>query len=166
VPQALHAKPFSVRGMVGPQGERWVPVHGILPPSRAMDCLAALQDCVAQRAAALDAAGVAVNWIMSSSSPQVTIEPMMYWRDALDPLHFEALGAKYRARFDGVPVNEAARSLVAETRGALRSIFAAHGAAHAQLGRYYAPLPSDGLAALLKRALDPAGRMNPGVLGL
>ncbi|WP_431282839.1 FAD-binding oxidoreductase [Humitalea sp. 24SJ18S-53] len=166
VPQALHARPYSVRGMVGPEGERWVPVHGILAPSRAMGCLDALQARIAQSEAALRDAEVSVNWIMSSVGPQVTIEPMMYWRDQLDPIHFQALSERHRARFGDIPPNPAARAAVTALRAGLRNVFHAHGAVHAQLGRFYAPLPAYGLAARIKHMLDPAGRMNPGVLGL
>jgi FAD/FMN-containing dehydrogenase len=37
VPIALHARPFSIRGMLGIGGERWLPIHGIFPFSRAAE---------------------------------------------------------------------------------------------------------------------------------
>ena len=37
---------------VGPDGERWVPIHGVLPLSRARECMAALQAHLESSAAA------------------------------------------------------------------------------------------------------------------
>lgn len=165
VPQALQARPFSIRGLVGPEGERWVPVHGILPLSAAVACLDALGAALAARAEAFAAARIRVGWIMSATGPHVTIEPMFYWPDALDPLHLATLSERNRARFAGRPRNEEARRAVEEARATLAAIFAAHGAVHAQLGRFY-PAPEGPLPARIKAALDPSGLMNPGVLGL
>jgi D-lactate dehydrogenase (cytochrome) len=171
VPKTLRAKPYSVRGMVGPQGERWVPVHGILPLSRARACMAALRAHLATQAAALSSTGVEVQWLVSSLGAYVTIEPMFYWRDALDALHLAHLSERNRARFGGVAENPAARSLVRRLRAELRDILDAHDAVHAQIGRFYrlTELMDPGSRDLLtrvKRALDPDARMNPGALGL
>src|SRR5262249_17480382 len=48
-PRALKAKAYSIRGFVGPSGERWVPVHGIFSLSDARPAMAALQDSVASQ---------------------------------------------------------------------------------------------------------------------
>jgi D-lactate dehydrogenase (cytochrome) len=171
VPKTLRAKPYSVRGVVGPQGERWVPVHGILPLSRARTCMAALRAHLAAQAQPLSSTGVAVQWLVSSVGAYVTIEPMFYWRDALDAIHMAHLSERNRARFGGVAENPAARSLVRRLRAELRDILDAHDAVHAQIGRFYrlAELMDPGSRDLLgrvKRALDPEARMNPGALGL
>jgi len=171
VPKTLRAKPYSVRGMVGPQGERWVPVHGILPFSRARACMAALRAHLAAQAAELSSTGVSVQWLVSSVGAYVTIEPMFYWRDALDAIHMAHLSERNRARFGGVAENPAARGLVRRLRAELRDILDAHDAVHAQIGRFYRLTElmdpgSHDLLARVKRALDPAARMNPGALGL
>lgn len=171
VPKTLRAKPYSVRGMVGPQGERWVPVHGILPLSRARACMAALRAHLAARAQELSSTGVSVQWLISSIGAYLTIEPMFYWRDALDALHMAHLSERNRARFGGVAENPAARTLVRRLRAELRDILDAHDAVHAQIGRFYrlGELMDPGsrdLLARVKRALDPEARMNPGALGL
>jgi D-lactate dehydrogenase (cytochrome) len=171
VPKTLRAKPYSIRGMVGPQGERWVPVHGILPLSRARACMAALRAHLAAQAAELVSAGVSAQWLVSSVGAYVLIEPMFYWRDALDALHMARLSERNRARFGGVAENPAARSLVRRLRAELREILEAHDAVHSQIGRFYrlTELMDPGsrdLLARVKRALDPEARMNPGALGL
>ena len=171
VPKTLRAKPYSIRGIVGPEGERWVPVHGILPLSRARACMAALRAHLAGQAQALEAAGVTVQWLVSSVGAYLTIEPMFYWRDALDALHLAQLSERNRARFAGVPENPAARTLVTRLRAELRDLFDLHGAVHVQTGRFYrlaeaVDAGSHALLSRIKQALDPDGRMNPGSLGL
>jgi FAD/FMN-containing dehydrogenase len=171
VPKALRARPYSIRGFVGPDGERWVPVHGMLPLAAAPDCLRALRDRLASMMTVLDDAGVSVSHILSSLGAYVTIEPMFYWRDALDPLHLRHLSEKNRARFGAFAPNPKAREVVRQARATLSAVMDAHGAIHAQVGRYYALTPrmEPGAAALLNRVkalLDPEGRMNPGALGL
>jgi FAD/FMN-containing dehydrogenase len=169
VPKTLRAKPYSIRGLVGPDGERWVPVHGVLPLSRARECMAALQAHVGS--SPLGEAGVKAQWLCSSAGAYVTIEPMFYWRDALDPIQLAHLSERNRARFGGAAENLPARDLVRRLRAELREVFERHGAVHAQVGRFYrlTELMDPGSRELLsrvKRALDPEGRMNPGSLKL
>lgn len=171
IPKTLRAKPYSIRGMVGPDGERWVPVHGILPLSRASDCMAALLSRIEQEGSALDAAGISVSWMISSSGAYITIEPMFYWLDSLDPLHLAHLSERNRERFGAGVRNPAARELVRRLRGELGELMREFDAQHAQLGRFYPYLPllepgAQSLVARIKEAIDPRHRMNPGVLGL
>jgi len=109
-----------------------------------------------------------VSWLLSSSGPYVTIEPMLYWRDRLDPIHMRYLSPRNRERFKGFAANPAARQFVRTMRERLRDVMDAHGAVHSQLGRFYrAGNPdTDALLARLKAALDPDHRINPGVLGI
>jgi D-lactate dehydrogenase (cytochrome) len=171
VPKTLRAKPYSIRGLVGPDGERWVPVHGVLPLSKARECMSSLRGHLDARGEDLRRAGVTVQWLVSSAGPYVTIEPMFYWRDALDPIQLAHLSERNRTRFSNFPANAPARDLVRQLRAELRDVFSRHGAVHAQIGRFY-PLAemmdagSRELVARMKRALDPGGRMNPGSLGL
>lgn len=165
VPLALDAKPFSVRGMVGPQGERWVPVHGYLPLSAAAACLVDIEALFRTRDAEIARHRVRINWLVSSSGAAITLEPMFYWHDALDPLHLTYLSTRNRTRFGGSPPDPAARAFVRNLRVAVRDLMDRHGSAHNQIGRFYAP-PRGELLAQIKAAVDPERRMNPGVLGL
>ena len=168
VPQALDARPFSVRGMVGPEGERWVPVHGYLALSKTAACFAAVERHIDAHAAEYAAHGIRVNHLLTAHGARITMEPMFYWRDALDPLHLAHLSERNRARFGGFAPDPAARAFVGRQRLALRDLMDGFGAAHGQLGRFYVP-PASGAEVVLARvkaALDPTGMMNPGVLGL
>jgi len=165
VPQALDARPFSVRGMVGQQGERWVPVHGHLSLSAAPVCLQAIEALFADHDAAIRRHDIRINWLLGSTGASITMEPMFYWRDALDPLHMKYLSERNRARFGNAAPNPEARAFVRELRIAVRDVMDRHGATHHQIGRFYVP-PSGDMLARIKSLLDPGRRMNPGVLGL
>lgn len=171
VPTALRARPYSIRGFVGVEGERWIPVHGMLAPSRAQAALADLEALFSRHRAAMQAVGIRQSYLMSAAGPYLTIEPMFFWPDELDPIHLKHLSARNRERFAGRPRNDSARALVGTLRAEARECFERHDAAHAQAGRFYrhAERLDAGSAALLTRlrdALDPDRRMNPGVLGL
>ena len=171
IPKTMRAKPYSVRGLVGPDGERWVPIHGILPLTRAAACMNALLVKLDAESAALAAAGISHSWMISSSGAYITIEPMFYWKDRLDAIQLAYLSERNRVRFGGAADNLPARALVRRLRDELRDIMRAHAAEHAQLGRFYPYLPllepgAQALATRIKDALDPGRRMNPGVLGL
>ena len=171
IPKAMRAKPYSIRGLVGPEGERWVPVHAILPLTRAQACM---RDLVAQLQSHEDqfqAAGVFYSWIISTLGPYITIEPMFYWKDQLDAVHMAHLSPRNQDRFSSFEVNEKARALVAQVREQLRQTMGEHDAVHAQMGRFYPYLPgltpgTQSLVRHIKTALDPRGALNPGVLGL
>lgn len=171
LPKTLHAKPYSVRGMVGRAGERWVPIHGILPVDRATRTIAGIEAYLEANRAAREEAGITTGFFFSSSGPYVSMEPMFYWPDELGPIHMRYLSARNRERFGGRPSNAKARAVVDAQRAAIRAIFRGAGAHHAQLARYYGYLDAvdpaaAALAARLKQALDPHRTINPGVLGL
>jgi FAD/FMN-containing dehydrogenase len=168
-PRALHAKPYSVRGFVGPEGERWVPVHGIFSLSRASSAMNDLQEFIASRAVPMHEHGVTASWLLSSAGPYVLIEPMLYWRDQLDPLHMRYLSPRNQKRFGNFKPNLAARSFVGRIREGLRDVMDRHEASHSQIGRFYrleASEQRDSLLWRLKMAVDPKNQINPGVLGL
>jgi FAD/FMN-containing dehydrogenase len=171
IPRAARARPFSVRGALGPDAERWVPVHGVVPLSQAVPTMAALLDHVAGLRDRLREAGVFMAWLTTSRHGAVLFEPMLFWPDALTPVHHRYMDASLVARAADRRAPEATRALVAELRRGLCDILDRHGATHLQLGRYYdyAGVLEPGalrLVTALKAALDPQRRINPGQLGL
>ena len=119
----------------------------------------------------MERTGVVANWLIASGGPFVTIEPMFYWPDSLPPQTLAHLSTSHRTRFGGAAANPDAVALVRRLRLRLRDILDAHGAVHAQIGRFYRyadaldPGGAD-LARRVKAALDPERRLNPGALGL
>jgi len=169
VPTAMRARPYSIRGIVGIDGERWVPVHGIFPLSRAAQVVERIEALMAAHAGRLQAHGIEVSYIAMTAGAAWLLEPMFYWRDELGPLHERVLGEKF-AKFRGAAADPAARAVVGELRAEVSALFDALGGVHAQLGKYYAfraRLQPDTWSALtgLKEALDPRRTLNPGNLG-
>jgi len=173
IPKIMRANPFPpVNSMVGPDGERWVPVHGFLPHSRLVEGWDRIQVLFADHAAEMEALNVTAGALSAAVNRSTClIEPVFYWPDNLEELHLQSLEPAHLARLTRFPANEEARALVARLRGRLVDLFADLEATHLQVGRTYAlsrtsdPRAWEILRAL-KRDVDPDNRMNPGALGL
>ncbi|CAH1657409.1 FAD-binding oxidoreductase [Hyphomicrobiales bacterium] len=171
IAKAARARPFNLRGFLGPAGERWVPVHGLMSLSSARQAMADMEAYAAGINADLLRHGIRLNWLLSSQGAYVLIEPMMYWPDAVGPVHDNYLPIDSRPGQKQFPANPAARELVTRTRTALRDIMDRNGAIHLQSGRYYnlaeaMDAQSRGLLERVKTMLDPSHCLNPRVLGL
>ncbi len=173
IPKILRANPFPpVNSMVGPNGERWVPVHGFLPHSKLIAGWEAVQALYADNAAEMNALGVQAGAMLAAVSPQTClIEPVFFWPDALNPLHRHAVEAGHLAKLKGFPANAASTALVDRLRAGVIDAFQALGAVHLQIARAY-PLAANhspeawAMLTALKQQVDPQGLMNPGSLGL
>jgi FAD/FMN-containing dehydrogenase len=172
IPKVMRANPFmELNSMLGPGGERWVPVHCVVPLSRGAAMFAACEAVFARHATELERLGIDHGCLSCTVGGNgVLVEPCIYWPDARQSFHETVLDPTYLAQLPVFAENLPARQLVAQLRGELADLFAASGAASFQIGklyRYRASLDAGTLAMLdaLKRQLDPRGLMNPGVLG-
>jgi len=173
IPKVLRANPFPpVNSMLGPSGERWVPVHGIVGHARALETIEAIIALFEANAEAMDALAVGAGYMfVAAGSTGFLIEPVFYWPDAREALHERSIEPAHLAKLTRFPANPPARALVEILRAEIIAIFGRMGAMHFQIGRTY-PLKdrSDpaawALLKAMKAAADPDGRMNPGVLGL
>ncbi|CAN5902475.1 hypothetical protein BH11PSE13_BH11PSE13_38310 [soil metagenome] len=173
IPTVMRAAPFErMFHVLGPKGERWVPVHGLLPHSRVPAFRAALLGLLALHKAHMDLHGVWIGGLFECVGPGAfMIELGLYWPDAPNDYHLTTLD---NAALAALPVHASDPALgawIGELRGLLIALFRAHGAAHFQLGKVYpyaSALDDAGrsVAHGIKRALDPQGFMNPNVLGL
>lgn len=173
IPKVMRANPFGpVNSMLGPRGERWVPVHGIVRHSDAAGMVAAIGELYAENATAMTAHGIGAGYMFAiAGTTGVLIEPVFFWPDAIEALHRASVEPAHLARLPGFAANPAARAVVEGLRERLIELFDAAGAIHLQIGRTYPLLPrhDPAAAALLrgiKAQLDPHGLMNPGSLGL
>lgn len=173
VPRVLRANPFGpVNNIIGPDGERWVPVHGVFPHSRAPVAMKAIRELFAENEATLQEHEIGIGHLLATVSTNCTvIEPVFFWPDALEQVHRRSVEPGLLRRIREFPENLPARAAVTELRKALIQLFTQLGAAHLQLGKSYQY--EDGLRPAnwrliktLKQELDPKRRLNPGVLGL
>ncbi len=170
-PKALRAMPFTEpNSMLGPAGERWVPVHAIFPHSVAPKAFAALQAFFTRQQALLDTHRIRVGYLSTTVAQQaVLIEPVFYWPDVHTVYHKRVVEADYLKKC-GEPLpnpasTKAIQALKAETASLMRRL----GGTHFQLGKFYDYREGRNPAALalfdtIKKQLDPKGLMNPGVL--
>jgi len=173
VPKIMLAAPFTpLNGILGPNGERWVPVHGLFTHSNAAAAYGDYLDVLRTHESALQHFGITSAALFSAVGAEtILMEPMFFWEDSLEPLHYSTLEEKVRKRIPVNPDNEAARQQVATLRKAVIDAWGPRGAGHFQVGRAYPyadrldPAQRQLLDGWLA-AIDPERRMNPGVLGL
>ncbi len=171
IPRVLRAQPFQPPNTIlGPAGERWVPVHGILPHSRAAAAQRTLDALFAERRETMARHKVAVGQLYATVGAQATlIEPVFYWPDAHGPFHRRRVEAAYLKQVGEPPAAPENTAAVAALKREVADLLRAQGAVHFQLGRFYQwreGIDAGTLAMYdaLKQALDPAGIFNPGVL--
>jgi D-lactate dehydrogenase (cytochrome) len=172
IPRATRAKPFRpIKALLGPEGELWLPVHGVLPASRTREGLDAVERVLVAHRDELERHGIRVTTLTALCGRAMIIEPQFFWRDALTPFHLHHVTPQQRDAHAGQKADPEARALVHRLRRTLAEALDAAGGTHFQLGKYYgflgglAPEAAHALSGI-KRLLDPASLMNPGALGL
>jgi FAD/FMN-containing dehydrogenase len=173
IPKVMRSNPFAeLNSMLGPSGERWVPVHGSVPMSAAMRTYEALEAIQARYRTERERHAIDHGYLLCILGDRgILIEPVLYWPDSRLAFHERVIDAGYLATLPVHAENRPAREVVDRLRGDLARCFMEHGAASFQIGRFY--LYQEGLdpsaAALLravKALVDPQGILNPGCLGL
>jgi FAD/FMN-containing dehydrogenase len=173
VPTVANAMPFMpLYNVRSPLGERWVPVHGILPFSRVeafRKDLSAYYEKYEERMQALK-----VRWgamFMTVGTNAFLYEPVFYWHDVTNITQERLLPAGYLETLPKFAENLEGRKLVDEMKHGIADLFHRHGAAHLQIGKFYPYMrgrdpQTAQLLRDLKHLVDPARRLNPGALGL
>ena len=173
VPAFVRAMPFApLTNILGPGGERWVPIHGILPHDKAVAFHKDLMRFYDIRKADMDNFGVWTGEMFSPvSSTGFLYEIALYWPDQRTVYHQKILGDDYLATLPNMDANAEATEYVEQLKKDLIDLYASYDAAYFQIGRVYpyqASLHPEAKALLkkIKTQLDPHNLMNPGVLGI
>jgi FAD/FMN-containing dehydrogenase len=158
--------------MLGPDGERWVPIHALVPHSRAVAAVQAVHDFFASHAEIVEKHGIDWGYLLCTSGAQAfLLEPVFYWRDARSLYHNRTLDDDHLAKLKVFPEDLAAREAVKGLREGLARLFMEMGAAHFQIGKAYLyregrDTDTYGLLEAIKDVVDPRRLVNPGSLGL
>lgn len=173
IPKVMRANPFpNVNSMVGPQGERWVPTHGVLRHSKALPTLNAVVALYEKHREAMERFEIGAGYLfLTMGTTNFLIEPVFFWPDQLEQAHERAIEPAHFAKLTRFPSNPEARALIETLRAGLMEIFGQMEAGHFQIGRSY-PLKDRTdpgaweILEAVKKTVDPDHRMNPGSLGL
>jgi FAD/FMN-containing dehydrogenase len=171
IPKVLHSQCFAPpNSVLGPNGERWAPLHGVLPYSKTQAAYDAIQVLVQQNQAELSRLRIDVGMLCTTIAAQgFLIEPVFYWPDEQSALHQHIVEPQLLKRLAVHAANPEGRALVSSLKRQMSDTLRNFGATHFQLGKYYRyregrnPLQLAMLDAL-KRELDPGQRLNPGAL--
>lgn len=172
IPKVTRSKPFRpIKALLGPNGENWLPVHGMFPLSSAAEIAAVTDEYFSRHSELMDEHNITFSYLTSASATSFLIEPMFYWKDRLHAFHLRHVTADQKKRYSKTKADPETREVVMKLRHDLAGLWDAFGASHHQMGRHYpyaSQLSSAALAATvaIKAALDPKGIMNPGVLEL
>ncbi len=140
VPSFVRTLPFApLNNVLGPKGERWVPLHGVLRHTEVLAFHDALTAFHAERKTEMQRHGVWTGAMFSPvGSSGFLYEIAIYWPDTLTAYHRRMLDPAFLAGLPSYPDNPEARLFVDQLKRALIALNAAHGAARRRLSRHRA----------------------------
>ncbi len=172
IAKVIRAMPFPpLNSMLGPEGEAWAPVHGLIALSKARAVFEAIEALFASLAPAFEREGVVTGYMFTSiATNAIIIEPVFYWPHGYRAVHASAIEPAHLARLPKLAANAAATAVVAQARQGVIDIYARFGGGHFQIGRTYPYRESRDAASramldAVKAVADPHNRLNPGGLG-
>ena len=173
VPTVVRGMPFApLTNILGPMGERWLPMHGLLAHDAANDFHAAISDFWQANSGEMAQHGIFTGTMfMAVGASAFVYEPTFYWPDARAIVHQRMVPPQHLESLARYPAAPAAAKLVAHLKHGVIDLLHAHGAAHLQIGKSYPYLrdrnpASVALLRAIKAQLDPHNILNPGALGL
>jgi FAD/FMN-containing dehydrogenase len=173
IPTYFNANPFmELLPILGPNGERWKPTHGVLPFSAVLKHHADFEALLAEYRERMRQHRVQLTrMLMFFSTNAFIYEPTFLWEDERTIYHRRVYPAALLPAVREHAANPAGLALVHELKDRIEELCQRNGASHLQVGKDYPYLATRkpgtrALAEGLKRLLDPDNLMNPGALGL
>lgn len=173
IPKILRANPFPpVNNMVGPDGERWVCVHGLFPHSKVIHAHQSTEAIFEKYRELMEQHKIGVGYLFATVSTNgFVLEPVFFWQDELKELHQKSVTESHFNGLKKFPENLEARATVDMIKKEIAQLFSTLGSSHFQIGKTYHY--SDGIQAntlnlvkCIKQYVDPQNLINPGSLGL
>ncbi|MEL7296879.1 MAG: FAD-binding oxidoreductase [Pseudomonadota bacterium] len=166
------ALPFPEPAVLGPGGKRLLPLHGVVPYSKAAVLHAAFENYLSSIRTECEALGVDVFVVYATcGAAGFLYETVTYWSDEWLDIHRQTLSEETLAALtEGKPCPQT-QALVERIRVETIDLMYQHGATHFQIGKAYPYTRERNAASLsllsrVKRQVDPAYLINPGSLGL
>ena len=173
IPKIARANPFGpVNSMLGPEGERWVPVHGLFPHSKIRSAYEAVEALFDKHQEVMEQHKIDVCYLFALVSTNCfVLEPVFFWPDEIFQIHKQSVERAHLANLKNYPANPEARAAVDLVRAEMIDLFTDLGAVHLQIGKAYnykegIQPNSSKLVQSIKNVVDPQGKMNPQSLGL
>ena len=173
IPKIIRANPFGpLNTILGPSGERWVPIHGIVPVSEGAACIAEIDALFDSLNVEFEKYDILTGYLLTSlGTTGFLIEPVFIWPEELYEIHRQTVEPSVLSKLKSFEPNPEATEMVISARQRVLDVFKSHGAAHFQIGRTYpyAETREEGTAELLTRvkaAVDGNFTLNPGSAGL
>ena len=157
IPKILRANPFTpLNNIVGPQGERWAPIHALVPHSKAGAVMDGIETILAQQEETLQREEIGVGFLFATVATHCfVIEPVFFWPDAMTAIHRDTIEPDVLKKLPGFEENPAAREAVATLEAGPAGLLLRDGRG-AFAGRQGLPVPT-GIAA---RELDVVARVE------
>ncbi|MEO0574821.1 MAG: FAD-binding oxidoreductase [Pseudomonadota bacterium] len=166
------AMPFPEPAVLGPNGKRLLPLHAVVPYSKAAGLQADVDSYLQSIKSQCEEHRVEVYVVYATcGSAGFLYETVMYWEDEWLDIHRITMSDDVLASFSEPARDDASRDLVENIRVRTIDIMYEHGATHFQIGKAYPYTRERDATSLdvlreVKRRVDPYNLLNPGALGL
>ena len=173
ITKIVHADPFlPPDSILGPKGERWVPLHCIVPHSQAVEALNKIEEIYSKYDAVKKEHNIRNGFLLITvGNYGFLIEPVWFWPDSRLKMYDTVMRKDHLNTLSSFDSDKEGRRIVQNMRDELSQLFIDMGAVSMQLGKLYRYDKSRKPEALevlkkIKSVLDPKGLMNPGALKL
>ena len=173
IPRLMRGTPFPPPQMLlGPRGDRWVPMHGIVPHSLHGKLLNEIDNYMNSQKEIIEQHNLVWGQVSNLiGNSRILIEVNLYWKDRLTNMLESYLDESFLRKKDRHDHNPEAYNSIDHLRKGLSNLFRNNGGTHMQIGRSYPFMESrmesvSSLIKSLKNEIDPNNIINPGSLSL
>ncbi len=173
ITKIVHAEPFlPPDSILGPNGERWVPLHCIVPHSQAIEALDKITKIYDKYDSLKKKHNIRNGFLLVTvGNYGFLIEPVWFWPDSRLKMYDKVMRKEHLENLPTFESDDEGRQVVQDMRNELTQLFIELGAVSMQLGKLYRYDKSrkpESLDALekIKSLFDSKGIMNPGALKL
>ena len=172
MPTVMRSAPFAPYPVVGVNGTRMLPFHGIIPFSKAVEFHNELEKLLTKYKKDMSSVGMIVPAMFNTISTNGFLyEPVLYWPDKPNEFHEIHTNETILSLMRKNSENHAGRKLAKILFKEIVSLMHKKNSVHLQIGKVY-PYMTDrssiniDMIKSIKNKVDPNNLINPGTLGL